>query len=126
MARENLWFVAKTVRQMQQEDPESFTALKHRQASNSGSRGMAEGRRQHVSPCRCQDRDSPAGRRFLEKERWDFENTPPEKYPLLLNYHPLVVYRQVIKQADVVPAMFLLGNEFSLERSSEFPTITMN
>jgi alpha,alpha-trehalose phosphorylase len=33
-----------------------------------------------------------------------------------LHYHPLTIYRhQVIKQADVVLAMFLLGNEFSAE-----------
>ncbi len=53
---------------------------------------------------------------FLEKEVWDCAATPPEKYPLLLHYHPLVLYRhQVIKQADVVMAMFLVGHEFSAE-----------
>jgi alpha,alpha-trehalose phosphorylase len=36
---------------------------------------------------------------------------------LLLHFHPLVIYRHnVIKQADIVLAMFLLGNEFSLEQ----------
>jgi alpha,alpha-trehalose phosphorylase len=36
---------------------------------------------------------------------------------LLLHYHPLVIYRfQVLKQADIVLAMFLLGNEFSDEQ----------
>lgn len=39
------------------------------------------------------------------------------RYPLLLYFHPLVIYRhQVIKQADVVLAMFLLGHEFSAEQ----------
>ena len=53
---------------------------------------------------------------FLDLERWDFENTPPEHYPLLLHYHPLVLYRhQVIKQADVVLATFLLGDRFTDE-----------
>ncbi|NLE74557.1 MAG: beta-phosphoglucomutase family hydrolase [Actinobacteria bacterium] len=53
---------------------------------------------------------------FLNQERWDFENTPPDNYPLLLHYHPLVLYRhQVIKQADVVLATFLLGDAFSHE-----------
>ena len=52
---------------------------------------------------------------FLTKQKWDFENTPADKYPLLLNYHPLVIYRhQVLKQADLVMAMFLLGDKFSL------------
>ena len=50
---------------------------------------------------------------FLDKEVWDFENTPPDKYPLLLHYHPLTIYRyQVCKQADAVLAMFLKGNDF--------------
>lgn len=53
---------------------------------------------------------------FLNRERWDFEGTPPEKYPLLLHFHPLEIYRhQVIKQADVVAATFLLGHRFSTE-----------
>jgi trehalose/maltose hydrolase-like predicted phosphorylase len=50
---------------------------------------------------------------FLDRELWDFESTPPERYPLLLHYHPLVIYRhQVIKQADLVLATFLLGEHF--------------
>ena len=51
---------------------------------------------------------------FLDREVWDFEGTPPENYPLLLHYHPLVIYRhQVIKQADIVLATFLVGDEFT-------------
>ena len=54
---------------------------------------------------------------FLDKKVWDFDHTPGEQYPLLLHYHPLVIYRQqVIKQADVTLAMVLLGNHFSLEQ----------
>src|SRR5215469_12590588 len=53
---------------------------------------------------------------FLDREPWDFKNTPSNRYPLLLFYHPLNIYRkQVIKQADVVLAMFLLGDTFSRE-----------
>lgn len=53
---------------------------------------------------------------FLSKKFWDFENTPADRYPLLLHFHPLEIYRhQVIKQADLVLAMFLLGSEFSLQ-----------
>jgi Glycosyl hydrolase family 65 central catalytic domain len=45
---------------------------------------------------------------LLGRKRWDFENTPPENYPLLLYYHPLELYRhQVIKQTDVVLATYL-------------------
>ena len=53
---------------------------------------------------------------FLDKEKWDFAGTPEDKYPLLLHYHPLNLYRhQVIKQADTILALFLLGDQFSLE-----------
>lgn len=49
---------------------------------------------------------------FLSKEIWDFENTPKDKYPLLLNFHPLTIYRyQVLKQADTVLAHFLVEDE---------------
>lgn len=54
---------------------------------------------------------------FLDKEKWDFENVPKENYPLLLHYHPLVIYRyQVLKQADVVLALLLLGDKFTLDQ----------
>jgi len=57
---------------------------------------------------------TPQDDQFLEQEPWDFKHTPPDKYPLLLYFHPLTIYRyQVIKQADLVLAMFLLGHEFS-------------
>ena len=61
---------------------------------------------------------------FLDREPWDFANTPDDRYPLLLFYHPLNIYRKrVIKQADVVLAMFLLGDTFSTaekERNFKF------
>jgi alpha,alpha-trehalose phosphorylase len=53
---------------------------------------------------------------FLAKQAWDFAATPKENYPLLLHYHPLVIYRhQVCKQADVVLALLLLSSEFTLD-----------
>jgi alpha,alpha-trehalose phosphorylase len=58
----------------------------------------------------------PQDSQFLEKELWDLENTPASKRPLLLHFHPLVIYRfQVIKQADVVLALLLQGDEFTTE-----------
>ena len=56
----------------------------------------------------------PQDTSFLEKELWDLDGTPSDKFPLLLHFHPLVIYRhQVLKQADVVLAMFLLGDRFT-------------
>ena len=51
---------------------------------------------------------------FLQKKAWDFENTPADKYPLLLNYHYLVIYKyKVIKQADLVLSLLLQGDKFT-------------
>jgi alpha,alpha-trehalose phosphorylase len=45
---------------------------------------------------------------FLQKPVWNLKATPAEKFPLLLHYHPLYLYRhQVCKQADTVLAYFL-------------------
>jgi alpha,alpha-trehalose phosphorylase len=53
---------------------------------------------------------------FLDREVWDLSRTPEENRPLMLHYHPLVIYRfQVLKQADVVMALFLHGDRFTPE-----------
>jgi alpha,alpha-trehalose phosphorylase len=53
---------------------------------------------------------------FLDREVWDLSQTPQELRPLMLHYHPLVIYRfQVLKQADVVLALFLQGDRFTAE-----------
>jgi alpha,alpha-trehalose phosphorylase len=53
--------------------------------------------------------------RFLEREPWDWD-TPRDRYPLLLHFHPLVIYRhQVLKQADVVMAIFNFPDQFTPE-----------
>ncbi|MCU1669092.1 MAG: putative enzyme [Blastococcus sp.] len=53
---------------------------------------------------------------FTHHEEWDFEHTPPENYPLLMHYPYFDIYRkQVIKQADLVMALHLRGDSFTLE-----------
>jgi alpha,alpha-trehalose phosphorylase len=62
-------------------------------------------------------RINPQDSHFLDREIWDLKNTPADKRPLMLHYHPLVIYRfQVLKQADVVLALFLQGDHFSSEQ----------
>jgi alpha,alpha-trehalose phosphorylase len=59
----------------------------------------------------------PQSERFTEHARWDFENTPDEHYPLLLHYPYFDLYRkQVVKQADLVMAMYTRGDHFSPEQ----------
>ncbi|TYP89163.1 glycoside hydrolase family 65 protein [Blastococcus xanthinilyticus] len=53
---------------------------------------------------------------FTHHEEWDFAGTPEAKYPLLLNYPYFDIYRrQVVKQADLVMALHLRGDAFTLE-----------
>ncbi len=54
---------------------------------------------------------------FLDKEVWNFSATPADNYPLLLHYHPLVIYRyQVCKQPDIILAHLLLSDRFSIDQ----------
>lgn len=54
---------------------------------------------------------------FLDKEVWPFEETPKENYPLLLHYHPMIIYKyQVSKQADGLLASLLFPNDYDKEQ----------
>ncbi|HEX8750173.1 MAG TPA: glycosyl hydrolase family 65 protein, partial [Nitrospira sp.] len=115
MARENLRFAAETVEKIRERRPDLFTALVHKTLLQDPE--IADWKRAAelmYVPYDQRLRITPQHDQFLEQEIWDFKHTPPEKYPLLLYYHPLTIYRyQVIKQADLVLAMLLLGHEFS-------------
>ncbi|MFC9283104.1 glycoside hydrolase family 65 protein [Streptomyces collinus] len=50
---------------------------------------------------------------FTRYQRWDFANTRPDQYPLLLNFPYFDLYRkQVVKQADLVLAMYTCAGFF--------------
>ncbi|HYN98502.1 MAG TPA: glycosyl hydrolase family 65 protein, partial [Actinomycetota bacterium] len=50
---------------------------------------------------------------FTLYQMWDFTNTDPSRYPLLLNYPYFELYRkQVVKQADLILAMHLRHDYF--------------
>jgi alpha,alpha-trehalose phosphorylase len=54
---------------------------------------------------------------FLNHDPWDFVNTPPERYPLLLHYPYFQLYRkQVVKQSDLILAMHARGDAFTPEQ----------
>ena len=118
MARENLRAAATTLEQIRADNPGRFAALAH----DTGLSDSEIAEWQAAADCMFVPYDETAGihlqdDEFLSKKPWDFANTPPDKYPLLLHFHPLVIYRHnVVKQADIVLAMFLLGNEFTLEQ----------
>ncbi|MGW0080129.1 glycoside hydrolase family 65 protein [Streptomyces sp. NPDC003393] len=50
---------------------------------------------------------------FTRLQHWDFEGTGADQYPLMLHFPYFDIYRkQVIKQADLVLAMYTCGTEF--------------
>ena len=53
---------------------------------------------------------------FADREPWDVLGVPAENYPLLLNYHPMVIYsHRVSKQADMVFAQHLDPDRFTYD-----------
>ena len=118
MARENLWYAAEVVERMRRERTQDYIALSH--ATHLDPNEPEDWKRAADNmfiPYDERTKINPQDDDFLDREVWDLKATPKEKFPLLLHFHPLVIYRhQVIKQADMVLAMFLLGDEFSLEQ----------
>jgi alpha,alpha-trehalose phosphorylase len=57
--------------------------------------------------------------KFTRYQAWDFEHTKAEQYPLLLHFTYFDLYRkQVVKQADLVLAMFACGKAFTAEQKA--------
>ncbi len=56
---------------------------------------------------------------FTDYARWDFKDTPEDHYPLLLHYPYFQLYRkQVVKQADLVLAMYMRPEMFTAEQKA--------
>ncbi len=117
MARFNLRFAARNVREMAVEAPEAYARMVERLGfePEEAEEWERAAEAMHI-PYSGALGIHPQDQVFLEREVWDLEQTPPEQRPLLLHFHPLVIYRyQVLKQADVVLALFLQGNHFTDE-----------
>ncbi|WP_114856430.1 glycoside hydrolase family 65 protein [Brachybacterium sp. YJGR34] len=117
MARHNLRRAARAVRELREADAEGYATLRtlldldemELEQWDACADGMSISKDEALGIHLQEDR-------FLEREIWDLSSTPEEAFPLLLHFHPLVIYRfQVLKQADVVLALFLRGSEFTAE-----------
>lgn len=123
MARFNLRRAADAVQEVYDLDPEAYDQMVQRtdlvDEEVQEWRRAAEG--MHI-PFDEKVGIHPQDSRFLDREMWDVGNTPDEIRPLLLHHHPLVIYRfQVLKQADVVLAQFLQGEDFTAaEKLADF------
>jgi len=117
MARFNLRFAARVVREIRQKNPAAYDAIVERIGLDDGEPDAWDRAAEAIFiPYSEALGIHPQDAMFLEREVWDLENTPDEQRPLLLHFHPLVIYRfQVLKQADVVLALFLQGNHFTAE-----------
>jgi alpha,alpha-trehalose phosphorylase len=117
MARHNLRYAAQVVHDLEQTHPAAYRELAEKVGLDPGEVKAWE----RAAEAMFVPYDERLGihaqdASFLELEQWDLTATPKDHFPLLLHYHPLVIYRhKVIKQADVVMAMFLLGDEFDHE-----------
>ena len=118
MARDNLRTAAKVARWIHERYPVAWKHLGHETGLDlEEAEAWEEAAARMFLPLNDASGVHAQDDSFLEKEVWDFASTPPDKYPLLLHFHPLTLYRhQVIKQADVVLAMFMLDRDFSTEQ----------
>jgi alpha,alpha-trehalose phosphorylase len=118
MARENLRYATEVVESLRATEPDAYNALVQKTALEpSEANAWIHAAENMYVPYDEKLKIVPEDDNFLDKEPWDFRSTPADHYPLLLFYHPLNIYRkQVIKQADVILAMFLLGDVFSPEK----------
>lgn len=117
MAQMHLRYAAKVAENIMRADPVAFARL----AAAIELEPQEIGEWQRAAAAMYLPYDDKAGIHpqddsFLSKKLWDFAATPKNRYPLLLHFHPLVIYRhQVCKQADIVLALLLQGNRFTLE-----------
>jgi alpha,alpha-trehalose phosphorylase len=62
-------------------------------------------------------RVTPQSEGFTRYRHWDFDNTPQERYPLLLHYPYYLLYSsQIVKQVDLVFAMYVCGDCFDCDQ----------
>ena len=61
----------------------------------------------------------PQAEGFTDHEMWNFADTKPDQYPLMLHFPYFDLYRkQVVKQPDLVLAMQLCGDAFTDEQKA--------
>jgi len=113
MAQRHLRFAAKTVRDWAAQAPAEYAAFEQALALDAAEVAAW----QRAADAMYLPYDAALGiyaqdDTFLDKPRWDFAATPADKYPLLMHFHPLTIYRhQVCKQADAILALVLAGSD---------------
>jgi beta-phosphoglucomutase len=116
MAELNLRKAAEAAARLAGESPEEYRALALRIGLGpEEAEGWRKAARLMYLPSDPETGILPQDDQFMDRPAWDLSATPPESFPLLLHYHPLMMYRRrVLKQPDAVLALFLRHERFSL------------
>ncbi|ACA85729.1 glycoside hydrolase family 65 protein [Shewanella woodyi] len=122
MAKIHLSFVCDLLALLQDKNSEKYSSLMSRLAVTKDEIALWKKISETLYlPHQAELNLTPQDDSFFSKKAWDFANTPKEKYPLLLHFHPLTIYRhQVLKQADVILANFLQDDrvDINLKRNN--------
>lgn len=118
MAQYNLRVAAEVVRQMKSDRPGAYRDMMRRTGLSEDELDLWDKAADAMYiPFNESTRVNPQDDQFMQRQLWTLDD--PEvgpKRPLLLHYHPLTIYRyQILKQADVVLALFLQGSQFDAE-----------
>ena len=118
MAKFNLEYAVNIITEMQKEVPDLYYELKHKvDFSESELIDWEKAAANIYLPYNEKLGINPQDDSFINKNPIDIDDIPDEELPLVKNWHPLTIWRyQVLKQADVILLMLLLGNEFSVEQ----------
>ncbi len=115
MAAENMRFAAEMVKWASRHDEVAFRRLSAETALNMTE--VADWQAAALAMFLVVNSDSGVigqDAAFFSRPVFDLPNTPAQNFPLLLHYHPLVLYRsQVCKQADLLLAHYLLPTAHS-------------
>lgn len=123
MAKDNLEFALEALEMLKQRDAAAYEQVVYRTALKNEELDDWRAAAEHMFLPYDQGHGvHPQDDSFLNKKVWPIETIPEDKRPLLLHYHPLVIYRhQILKQADLVLALLLQGHRFSLaEKKRDF------
>lgn len=117
MAQHQLRWTGRYLRTCLRETPSAYEALLHRltltEEEVEGFELAAEGM---YLPRDLEEGIDLQDDQFMNRAPWPFERIDESQYPLLLHYHPLIIYRhQVLKQADTVLAHLMLPHISDLE-----------
>ena len=115
MAQYNLEVAEAVVREMSRERPQAYAELvKNYSLTDEELERWRKAAECMYVPFNDKLGVNPQDDQLLHRKVWDMDDPAVgPKRPLLLHYHPLTIYRyQILKQADVVLALYLQGQKF--------------